>query len=128
MEELAKVIALNNELNTALEKTNTENMTLIAKVNESVETIRKIETDKAGISKQLEDAHNGMNHLQAELSHIQTKVEANEKDMEGVQSKIKEHENRSEGKITKFTIITSSIYFFSFVLFYSSIVIIYLFF
>ena len=101
MDELAKLTCLNNELSADLEQIKTEKFTLIAQINESVETIRKIESDKAGIANKLEDAQNGMSHLQAELNTLQTRLETTEKEIEGMQSKIKEHENSSEGNATK---------------------------
>ena len=88
VDELAKVTGLKNKLSSDLEKIKTEKLALIAQVNESVETIRKIESDKAGITSKLEDAHNGMSHLQAELNNIQIRLETTETEIEGMKSKI----------------------------------------
>ena len=103
MDELSKITTLNDELSAKLENNNTERLSLICQVNESVETIHEMANEKKEITKKLEVAHNGRNALQIAYNCMHTKVETTEKEINNLkrdmQSKIKEHEHITEGKI-----------------------------
>lgn len=105
VDELNTITTLNDELSTKLENNNTEKLSLICRVNESVETIHKMANEKKEITMKLEEAHNGRNDLQIALNCMHTKVETTEKEINNLkrdmESKIKEHEHITEGKINK---------------------------